>query len=43
MPFAMDKFSPQTGLQYLRNSPYSAEVQWDIIDLPFVQNKDNQY
>ena len=23
--------------------PYLTEVQWDISDLPFVQNKDNQY
>ena len=31
------------GLQYLKDSPYSTEVQLEISDLPFVQNKDYQY
>ena len=35
--------SPKTELQYQKNSPYLTEVQWDISDLPFVQNKDYQY
>ena len=34
--------SPKTGLQYKNNSPYLREVQWDISDVPFVQNKDSQ-
>ena len=32
--------SPKTELQYQKNLPYLTEVQWDISDLPFVQNKD---
>ena len=35
--------SPKKELQYLKESPYSIEVQWGISDLPFVQNKDYQY
>ena len=34
--------SPKKGLQYLKASPYSTEAQWDISDLPIVQNKDYQ-
>ena len=30
-------------LQYLRNSSYLTEDQWDISDLPFVRNKDYIY
>ena len=39
MPFVIDKFNPKTELQYQKNLPYLTEVQWDISDLPFVQNK----
>ena len=38
MPLVMDKSKSKKGLQYLKDSPYSTEVQWDISDLPFVQN-----
>ena len=31
--------SPKTELQHLNNLPYLTEVQMDISDLPFVQNK----
>ena len=37
IPFVMDKS------KYQKNSPNLTEVQWDISDLPFVQNKNNQY
>ena len=43
MPFVMPSPSPKTGLQYQMSSPYLTEAQWDISDLPFVQNKDYQY
>ena len=43
MPFVIDKFKSKTELQYQKNSPYFTEVQWDISDLPFVQNKAYQY
>ena len=43
MPFVMDKSKSKKGLQYLKDSPYSTEVQWDISDLQFVQNEDYQY
>ena len=43
MPFVIDKFKSKNGAQYQKNSPYLTEVQWDISDLPFVQNKDYQY
>ena len=43
MPFVIEKSKFKMGLQYLRTLPYSTEVQWEISDLPFVQNKDNQY
>ena len=39
MPFVMDKSKSKKGLQYLKNSVYSTEVQWDITDLPFVQKR----
>ena len=42
MSFVMDKSKSKKGLQYLNDSPYSTEVQLDISDLPFVQNKDCQ-
>ena len=32
-----------TYFQYRINSLYLTKVQWDISDLPFVQNKDFQY
>ena len=35
--------SPKKELQHQKNSLYLTEVQWDISDLPFVQNKDYQY
>ena len=35
----MDKSKSKTGLQYQKNLPYITEVQWDISDLPFLQNK----
>ena len=31
--------SPNTELQFQKNSPYLTEVQWDISVLPFVQKK----
>ena len=45
MPFVIDKFKSKNGAseEYQKNSPYLTEVQWDISDLPFVQNKDYQY
>ena len=45
MPFVIDKFKSKNEIWYQRNSPYLTvtEVQWDISDLPFVQNKDYQY
>ena len=45
MLFAVDMWrcpSPKMGLQHQKNSPYLTEVQWDISDLPFVQNKEYQ-
>ena len=42
MPFVMDKYQSKKWLQYLKDLPYSIEVQWDISDLPFMQNKDYQ-
>ena len=39
MPFVMDKPKSKKGLQYLKDSPYSTEVQWDISDLPFVRKR----
>ena len=46
MPFVMGKSKSKKGasvLRDLKDSSYSTEVQWDISDLPFVQNKDYQY
>ena len=47
MPFVMDRSKSkkglQYGLQYLKDSAYSTEFQWDISDISFVQNKDYQY
>ena len=40
MPFVMDKSNSKKGFQYLKDSPYSIDVQWDLSDLPFVQNKE---
>ena len=37
MPFVIDKFKSQNGASV---SPYLTKVQWDIFELPFVQNKD---
>ena len=34
--------SPKMGLQHQKNLPYLTEVQWDISDQPFVQNKEYQ-
>ena len=42
MPFVIDKFKSKMELQYQKNSAFT-EVQWDISDLPFVQNKDYKY
>ena len=42
-PFVENKSKSKKVLQYLKDSPYSTEFQWDIYDLPFVQNKDYQY
>ena len=33
MPFVMEKSKSKKGLQYLKELPYSTEVQWDISDL----------
>ena len=35
----MEKSKSKKRLQYLKDSPDSTEVQWDLSDLPFVQNK----
>ena len=43
MPFVIDKFKSNNGVQYQKNLPYLTEVQWYISDLPFVQNKDYQF
>ena len=43
MSFVIDKFKSKMELQYKKNSPYLTEVQQDISNLPFVQNKDYQY
>ena len=43
MPFVMDKSKSKNGLLYQKNSFYLIEVQLDIADLPYVQNKDYQY
>ena len=43
MPLVIDKSESKKGLQYLKDSPYSIEVQWEIADIPFVQSKDYQY
>ena len=43
MPFVKDKSKSKKGLQYLKDSFYSTEVQLDMSDLPFVQNKDYLY
>ena len=40
MSFVMDKFKSKNGAQYQKKLPYLIEVQKDISDLPFVQNKD---
>ena len=32
MPFVKDKSKSKKGLQYLKDSPYSTEVQWVISD-----------
>ena len=44
MPFVMDKSKFKKEASY-SNLPLSnlSEVQWDIINLPFDQNKDYQY
>ena len=39
----MDKSKTKKGLQYLKDSLYSTEVQWNISNLSFVQIKDYQY
>ena len=39
IPVVMDKPKFKKELQYQKNLPFLAEVQWDISDLPFVQNK----
>ena len=39
MPFVINKSRSKKGLRYLKDSPYSIEVQWDISDLPFVQKR----
>ena len=36
----MASSSPKMELQYQKNSPYLTEVQLDISDQQFVQNKD---
>ena len=42
MPFVMDKSKSKKELKYLKDSPYSSEVQSDISDLQFVQDSDFQ-
>ena len=42
MAFVMDKPKFKMGIQYPKNLPFLTEVQWDISDLPFVQNNDYQ-
>ena len=43
MPFVKDKPKSKNGAFDQNNSLYLTEVRWDMSDLPFVQNKDNQY
>ena len=45
MPFVIDKFKSKNGASVSEEFAFSylTEVQWDISDLPFVQNKDYQY
>ena len=43
MPFVIDKFKSKIGASVSKNLPYLTEVQWDLSDLPFVQNKDYQH
>ena len=44
MPFVIDKLKSKNGASVLEEfALFFIEVQWDISDLPFVQNKDYQY
>ena len=37
MPLVMDMSKSKKGLRYLKDSPYSTEVQWDVSALPLCQ------
>ena len=43
MPFVIDKFKSKNGASVSEEFALLPEVQWDISDLRFVQNKDYQY
>ena len=43
MPFVIDKFKSENGASVSEEFALFNYVQWDISDLPFVQNKDYQY
>ena len=43
MTFVIEKSKFKKGLQYLKDLPYSTEVQLEKSDLPFVQDKGYQY
>ena len=44
MPFVTDKFKSKNGASVSEEFAFNlTEVQWDISDLPIVQNKDYQY
>ena len=40
MPFVIDKFKSKNGASVSEVFAFLIDVQWDISDLPFVQNKD---
>ena len=43
MPLVIDNVKSKSGASVSEELPYLTEVQWDISDLPFVQNTDYQY
>ena len=43
MTFVIDKFKSKNGASVSEELAYFTEVQYDISDLPLVQNKDYKY
>ena len=43
MPIVVEKFKSKNGASVSEELDCLTEVQWDVSDLPFVQNKDYQY